>query len=103
MLGWQYRKQNLLKELLGYSADIVCLQEVRPPSMSYCVQCMLAVWSFVADNLLGRPSAWWRRCRLTVQVQSTHFADFWAPELGKAGYTAIFKKKTAEVPVAQFA
>jgi mRNA deadenylase 3'-5' endonuclease subunit Ccr4 len=31
------------------------------------------------------------------QVQSTHFADFWAPELGKAGYTAIFKKKTAEV------
>jgi CCR4-NOT transcription complex subunit 6 len=57
VLGWQYRKQNLLKELLGYSADIVCLQE----------------------------------------VQSTHFADFWAPELGKAGYTAIFKKKTAEV------
>ena len=28
VLGWQYRKQNLLKELLGYSADIVCLQEV---------------------------------------------------------------------------
>ena len=40
VLGWQYRKQNLLKELLGYSADIVCLQEVRPPSMSYCVQCL---------------------------------------------------------------
>lgn len=29
VLGWQYRKQNLLKELLGYSADIVCLQEVH--------------------------------------------------------------------------
>ena len=28
VLSWQYRKQNLLKELLGYSADIVCLQEV---------------------------------------------------------------------------
>jgi mRNA deadenylase 3'-5' endonuclease subunit Ccr4 len=43
-----------------------------------------------------------RDCRLNEQVQSTHFADFWAPELGKAGYTAIFKKKTAEVPVAEF-
>lgn len=32
-----------------------------------------------------------------VQVQSTHFTSFWAPELDKAGYTAIFKKKTAEV------
>mmetsp|Transcript_13036 Transcript_13036/g.39493 ORF Transcript_13036/g.39493 Transcript_13036/m.39493 type:complete len:591 (+) Transcript_13036:158-1930(+) len=57
VLGWQYRKQNLLKELLQYSADILCLQE----------------------------------------VQSTHFTSFWAPELDKAGYTAIFKKKTAEV------
>ena len=28
MLGWGYRKQNLLKELLGYHADILCLQEV---------------------------------------------------------------------------
>jgi len=37
----------------------------------------------------------WRFCH--QQVQSTHFADFWAPELGKAGYTAIFKKKTGEV------
>jgi mRNA deadenylase 3'-5' endonuclease subunit Ccr4 len=33
VLGWQYRKQNLLKELLGYSADIVCLQEVWPQSV----------------------------------------------------------------------
>ena len=25
-LAWQYRKQNLLKELLAYKADILCLQ-----------------------------------------------------------------------------
>ena len=26
MLAWGYRKQNLLKELLNYDADIMCLQ-----------------------------------------------------------------------------
>lgn len=29
MLAWGYRKQNLLKELLSYKADILCLQEVQ--------------------------------------------------------------------------
>ena len=28
-LSWQYRKQNLLKELLTYKADILCLQARR--------------------------------------------------------------------------
>lgn len=56
-LAWPYRKLNLLKELLGYDADIMCLQE----------------------------------------VQSNHFQDFLAPELQKAGYTAIYKKKTTEL------
>lgn len=28
-LAWQYRKLNLLKELLAYDADIMCLQEVQ--------------------------------------------------------------------------
>lgn len=27
-LSWPYRKQNLLREIVGYRADIVCLQEV---------------------------------------------------------------------------
>ena len=26
MLAWDYRKQNLVKELLNYNADIMCLQ-----------------------------------------------------------------------------
>lgn len=56
-LHWQYRKRNLLKEILGYRADILCLQE----------------------------------------VQSDHYLDFWAPELQKAGYVAIYKKKTTEL------
>eukprot|EP00271_Cylindrocystis_brebissonii_P008680 TRINITY_DN23154_c0_g1_i1.p1 TRINITY_DN23154_c0_g1~~TRINITY_DN23154_c0_g1_i1.p1 ORF type:complete len:646 (+),score=123.99 TRINITY_DN23154_c0_g1_i1:785-2722(+) len=28
-LSWAYRRQNLLRELLGYRADILCLQEVQ--------------------------------------------------------------------------
>ncbi|XAR70051.1 Poly(A)-specific ribonuclease [Bertholletia excelsa] len=28
-LSWPYRKQNLLREIVGYRADIVCLQEVQ--------------------------------------------------------------------------
>lgn len=56
-LSWPYRRQNLLREIVGYHADIVCLQE----------------------------------------VQSDHFEEFFAPELDKHGYQALFKRKTAEV------
>lgn len=56
-LAWSYRKQNLLRELLSYKADILCLQE----------------------------------------VQSDHYQDFLAPELQRAGYTPIYKKKTTEL------
>ncbi|KAJ0815683.1 putative poly(A)-specific ribonuclease [Helianthus annuus] len=56
-LSWPYRRQNLLREIVGYRADIVCLQE----------------------------------------VQSNHFEEFFAPELDKHGYQALYKKKTTEV------
>ncbi|XP_065024436.1 carbon catabolite repressor protein 4 homolog 1 [Musa acuminata AAA Group] len=56
-LSWPYRRQNLLREIIGYQADIVCLQE----------------------------------------VQSDHFEEFFAPELDKHGYQALYKKKTSEV------
>ncbi|CAI9100976.1 OLC1v1038176C1 [Oldenlandia corymbosa var. corymbosa] len=56
-LSWTYRRQNLLREIVGYHADIVCLQE----------------------------------------VQSDHFEEFFAPELDKHGYQALYKRKTAEV------
>eukprot|EP00798_Chlamydomonas_sp_ICE-L_P008980 gene8980-16116_t len=56
-LNWHYRKRNLLRELIAYKADILCLQE----------------------------------------VQSDHYLDFWAPELQKAGYVTIYKKKTTEI------
>lgn len=32
-----------------------------------------------------------------AQVQSDHFEEFFAPELEKHGYAAVYKKKTAEV------
>ena len=28
-LSWNYRKQNILKEIVGHNADILCLQEVQ--------------------------------------------------------------------------
>jgi CCR4-NOT transcription complex subunit 6 len=34
---------------------------------------------------------------LELQVQSDHFEEFFAPELEKHGYAAVYKKKTAEV------
>lgn len=56
-LHWSYRRQHLVKELAGYDADILTLQE----------------------------------------VQSDHFEEWFAPELQKHGYTAVYKKKTAQV------
>ncbi|CAA0837491.1 Carbon catabolite repressor protein 4 homolog 1 [Striga hermonthica] len=56
-LPWSYRRQNLLREIVGYQADIICLQE----------------------------------------VQSDHFEEFFAPELDKHGYQAVFKSKSGEV------
>ncbi|KAJ8754561.1 hypothetical protein K2173_005722 [Erythroxylum novogranatense] len=56
-LSWPYRRQNLLREVVGYNADIVCLQE----------------------------------------VQSDHYEEFFAPELDKHGYQALYKRKTNEV------
>ncbi|XP_074307027.1 carbon catabolite repressor protein 4 homolog 1-like [Silene latifolia] len=56
-LSWAYRRQNLLREIVGYRADIVCLQE----------------------------------------VQYDHFDEFFAPELDKHGYQALYKRKTSEV------
>lgn len=56
-LAWSYRRQNLLREMIDYRADIICLQE----------------------------------------VQSDHFQDFFAPELEKHGYVAVYKKKTTDV------
>ncbi|KAL4342162.1 hypothetical protein GQ457_08G016830 [Hibiscus cannabinus] len=56
-LSWPYRRQNLLREIIGYRADILCLQE----------------------------------------VQNDHFEEFFAPELDKHGYQALYKRKTNEV------
>jgi len=33
-LSWTYRRQNLLREIIGYHADIICLQEVLYSNLS---------------------------------------------------------------------
>lgn len=37
-LSWAYRRQNLLKELVGYRADILCLQEVSRQSSKLAIR-----------------------------------------------------------------
>ena len=41
-LSWAYRRQNLLKELVGYQSDIMCLQEVgtAAPLMMMMMTCI---------------------------------------------------------------
>ena len=191
-LAWPYRKLNLLKELLSYDADVMCLQEVqsnhfqvggrvagrgRGPGCPFlwCVSVVcwwvagrvsLLVWcaGWVARRgrrclsvvCVGWVAGWDRlrgvqnnRCPVRVRVHAREGAlcaqagqppsrlrscprscvtphaaappspaplpphpapappptpprllqDFLAPELQKAGYTSIYKKKTTEVCV----
>lgn len=44
-LSWPYRRQNLLREIVGYRADIVCLQEVYINTY-YLSLVMIKYWTF---------------------------------------------------------
>lgn len=43
-LSWPYRRQNLLREIVGYRADIVCLQEVRYTLESFALYVFCGFW-----------------------------------------------------------
>jgi CCR4-NOT transcription complex subunit 6 len=48
-LSWPYRRQNLLREIVGYRADIVCLQEVHSAPVLYklihvLILFMVTIW-----------------------------------------------------------
>jgi CCR4-NOT transcription complex subunit 6 len=57
-LSWAYRRQNLLREVVGYQADILCLQEVL---LVYSLQtfgpfiscCCLCICHSLADLIFG--------------------------------------------------
>ncbi|KAJ6746105.1 CARBON CATABOLITE REPRESSOR PROTEIN 4 [Salix koriyanagi] len=67
-LSWPYRRQNLLREIVGYRADIVCLQEGNLYNFS-----------------------------LAFRYKVIIMRNFFAPELDKHGYQALYKRKTIEV------
>lgn len=69
---------------------------------SVCVHCFATVEYVLEGNSFfssWRPF-WNSSNRITImhlQVQSDHFDEFFAPELEKHGYAAVYKKKTGEV------
>ena len=151
-LAWPYRRINLLKELLGYDADILCLQEVQsnhfqvrgwriggvagaggagvevqPPPPPLCQPaCSTAPKRSPPPSLACPPAPPLPSppCPPAPPLPSppcppppppppapppppppcplptcppAYLQDFLAPELQKAGYTAIYKKKTTEL------
>eukprot|EP00898_Chlorokybus_atmophyticus_P003875 jgi/Chlat1/4489/Chrsp29S04432 len=62
----------------------------------YCPSWALS-WSYRKHNLLQELLSYQADILCLQEVQSDHFDDFFAPELLKRGYTAVYKKKTAEV------
>ncbi|KAL6771168.1 hypothetical protein ACKKBF_B34205 [Auxenochlorella protothecoides x Auxenochlorella symbiontica] len=83
--GFTLLTYNLLAEL--YAA---------PEAFPHCPAWALA-WPYRAPNLLRELLAHDADVLCLQEVQSDAFAGFWQPELARAGYAAIFKKKTAEM------
>ncbi|KAG2423839.1 hypothetical protein HXX76_014999 [Chlamydomonas incerta] len=54
-------------------------------------------WHYRKRNLLRELLAHKADILCLQEVQSDHYVDFWAPELQRAGYVAIYKKKTTEI------
>ena len=85
-LLWNYRRQNLLRELLSYGADVLCLQEVRRRASASHARVSQCARRRLTQPRVARP-----------QIQSDHFDDFFAPELARAGSAAVYKRKTEQV------
>ena len=76
---------NLLADLYAQSEQF-----------TYCPPWALA-WPYRRINLLKELLAHNADVLCLQEVQSNHFTEFLAPEMAKAGYTAIYKKKTSEM------
>ena len=73
-LHWQYRKQNLLRELLAYKADVLCLQEVQSnhihdflapelDKVPSTLDALTPVMEVLPSAITGRPTAiLWTPC-----------------------------------------
>ena len=67
-----------------------------PDAFGYVPPWALA-WGYRRQNLVRELIAANADILCLQEVQSTHFADFLAPELHRAGYAGVYKKKTSEV------
>ncbi len=54
-------------------------------------------WHYRKRNLLRELLTHKADILCLQEVQSDHYLDWWAPELQRAGYVAIYKKKTTEI------
>ena len=99
-LPWNYRRRNILRELVAYHADIMCLQVGRRPRRHG-----------LAATAPQLPAPWLLPRRLSSsaardpplppspgaqEVQADHYENFLEPELAKYNYAGLYKCKTRE-------
>lgn len=106
-LAWSSRWPRLLLELKGYSADVLCLQEVPqchaplPPSHASPPICMLyhGACCSVRDTINSNDENSASHHQLLSQVEKPIFEDELLPAL--SGYAGIFYGRCAPVLPAQ--
>ncbi|KAG2494655.1 hypothetical protein HYH03_007171 [Edaphochlamys debaryana] len=80
--------------LLTYNllADLYAKADFSSTCPAWCLH-----WHYRKRNLLRELLSHKADILCLQEVQSDHYVDFWAPELQRAGYVAIYKKKTTEI------
>lgn len=79
---------------MPYSA--LCRLVLQSDVYHHCPAWMMA-WHYRKRNLLKELLTHKPDIMCLQEVQSDHFTEFLQPELTKAGYMGIYKKKTTEI------
>jgi CCR4-NOT transcription complex subunit 6 len=70
-------------------ADLYAQPDAHPASPPWAL-----AWAYRRQNLLKELLAAAPDVLCLQEVQSNHYSEWWAPELHRAGYTGVYKKKT---------